>query len=90
MRILVQAGLGIKKHETLSPKIARAQRTGGMAQVVEHMPTTVKPRVQVPVLQFLGKMHLKEMKSKYKRDTHISMLIHYYSQEFCASQQLDG
>jgi hypothetical protein len=40
--------------ETLSQKHPLQERAGGVAQVVEQLPSTHRPRVQIPALQKNG------------------------------------
>jgi hypothetical protein len=41
-RRIVVSGCSRQKHQTLSEKITKAKRDGGMTQVIEHLPSTCK------------------------------------------------
>jgi hypothetical protein len=45
-------------------KITKAKRSGGVTQVVDHVPESTKPRVQNPVLPGKKKME-KDISHKY-------------------------
>jgi hypothetical protein len=58
-RRIVVSGCSRQKHQTLSEKITKAKRDGGMTQVIEHLPSTCKALSSNP---------RRKKKKKKKRD----------------------